>query len=168
MSTNRIRRRSIRLSGYVYAKPGWYYITICTHDREQTLSSIRGGRVVPSITGQIVLDVWRGVPERFRYACLDRFVLMPHHVHGIIAIRRMDPRASGATPRFGRSIPGVIATIVGSFKSASTRLIHATGIVTGPVWQRNYYERIIRDSDALRVVRRYIDNNPAAWERTHR
>ena len=90
---------------------------------------------------------------------------MPDHFHGIISVHWPDPRAEAPSSEFGRGIPGSLATIVGSFKSASTRLIHASDFARGRIWRRNYYERIIRDEQALIAVRRYIAHNPVNWGR---
>ncbi len=158
-------RRTIRLRGHDYTRPGWYFVTICTHERRRILCNIRGGRVAPTAAGRVVVGVWNGLRERFLHVHFDRFVLMPDHLHAIIAIRRRDPRAVGRSSRFGLGISGSLATIVGSFKSASTRLIHAEGVLRGNIWQRNYYERIIRDDRGLNAVRRYIGYNPANWSR---
>ena len=158
-------RRTIRLRGHDYTRPGWYFVTICTYERRRVLCALHGGSVVPSQAGRIVVDAWCGLAARFSHVQFDRFVLMPDHLHAIIAIRRPDPRATGPSSRFGRGVPGSLATIVGSFKSASTKLIHAKGGMTGHVWQSNYYERIIRNNRALIAVRRYIAYNPVKWGR---
>ena len=158
-------RRTIRLHGHDYTRAGWYFVTICTYERRRILCSIRSGRVTPSRAGRIVVETWVGLAERFSHVHFDGFVLMPDHLHAIIAIRRPDPRATRPSSHFGRGVPGSLATIVGSFKSAATKLIHAEGVMKGSVWQSNYYERIIRDESALIAVRRYIAYNPVNWGR---
>ncbi|MDW8411475.1 MAG: transposase [Acidobacteriota bacterium] len=108
----------------------------------------------------------------------DEFIVMPNHVHGIIWIvdndvvgaqRRCAPTTTTANAdrveRFGMPVAGSIPTIVRSFKSAVTKRIHALpNAPDGPVWQRNYYEHIIRDERALHLIRRYIAENPLRWQ----
>jgi REP element-mobilizing transposase RayT len=104
---------------------------------------------------------------------LDEFVVMPNHIHGILVItdeRRGTTAGRGTTPscpyvgEFGKSIAGSLPTIVRSFKSAVTKRINETrGTPGAPVWQRNYYERIIRNDREFDAIRQYIRNNPTCW-----
>jgi len=200
-------RRSIRLKGYDYTRPGAYFITIVTHHRERLFGRILNRRMRLSPFGEIARDAWLETVLHQPAVALDAFVVMPDHFHGIVIIRdgyvgddaarttdrrgtacRGDHRGMAAdgrgtacrapwvayidigparrapidtTERFGRPVPGSIPTIVRSFKSAVTKRINERRGTPGvPVWQRNYWERVIRDDFALRCIRRYIIANP--------
>jgi putative transposase len=170
----RHHRRSIRLKGYDYTQAGSYFITICTQDRRCLFGEVVNGRMRLNDAGEIVRDEW------FRTAALrphvrlddDEFVAMPNHIHGIVRIvgdvdvrhHTEERRRRALVERFGKPVPGSVPTIVRAFKSASTRGINALRDTPGGVvWQRNYYEHVIRDEDALHRIRRYIIANPARW-----
>ncbi len=186
MRIARCRRRSIRLCEYDYRRDGAYFITICTHDRAPIFGSIVNASVRLSDSGKWARDCWWAIPRHFPQVFLDRFVIMPDHVHGIIVIRnhapdvdpqiviRNSPGTVGARHvvplhahttvrrRFGEPIPGSLSTIVGTFKSAVTRHMKNNGM-TERVWQRNYYEHVIRNDRDLWAIRRYIVTNPERW-----
>ena len=170
----RHHRRSIRLRGYDYTSAGAYFITICAHRRECLFGEVVDGAMRLNVYGRVVDACWRAIPDHFPHVMLDVYVIMPNHVHGIIAIvddppvgarhasplRPLSPRLDGVRG----PAPGSLGAIIGSFKSAATRRINRLRGVSGlPVWQRNYYERIIRDDDELQLARAYVFNNPAAW-----
>ncbi|MEB3359488.1 MAG: transposase [Synechococcales bacterium] len=162
------RRRSIRLKHHDYTAPGAYFITICTHQRQCLFGDIINGEMRLNEFGQIAADCWQEIPHHFHPVRLDNFVIMPNHVHGILVITDT-PRRGMALPcpyprQFGKPIAQSISTIVGSFKSAVTKRINMLRDTPGtPVWQRNYYDRIIRDDLSMQHIRRYIQNNPHAW-----
>ncbi|RME13326.1 MAG: transposase [Ardenticatenia bacterium] len=176
---NRHHRRSIRLKGYDYTQPGAYFVTICTHERAHLFGRVVDGEMVLNAWGEIVRDEW------FRTADIranvelyaDEFVVMPNHVHGIIWIVETDETDVGATrqvaPTNRRVAPtdrprgpvsGSLGAIIGQYKSAVTRRINIQrNTPGGRVWQRNYYEHIIRTERALHAIRRYIADNPRRW-----
>jgi REP element-mobilizing transposase RayT len=178
-------RRSIRLPDHDYGQPGAYFITLCTHGRTYLFGDVVDGRMRLNAFGRIVAEEWHRT-ERIRdNVALDAFVVMPNHVHGVVVItgdaddsdgtggsnsnRRRDTarRApTGAIRRFGKPRPGSLPTIVGALKSAATRRINRwRGTPGEPVWQRNYYEHIVRGRRALQRIRQYIRQNPARWRR---
>jgi len=177
----RHRRRSIRLKGYDYTRPGAYFITICTHNREPLFGRVVDGEMVLNEYGEIVWACWREILDHFPHVELDAFVVMPNHVHGIIWIvddvgtryaknvgarHAKNVRAMHASPLQSPRGPasGSLGAVVGSFKSAVTRRINEMrGTPGARVWQRNYYEHIIRDDRALNAIRRYIAENPLRW-----
>lgn len=183
-------RRSIRLPGYDYTQPGAYFITICTHKRERLFGEVVDGTMCTTPYGDVVRDEWLCSGINRPGVLFHTFVVMPDHFHGIIIIdvdragsgdrrgtaqcrgtARRAPKASVATrdvdnarrsPAFGQPIAGSIPTIVGAFKSAVTKRINVVrGTPGAPVWQRNYYESILPDLQALRPVETYIRSNPA-------
>ena len=165
-------RRSIRLKGYDYAQYGAYFVTICTRDRRCIFGDVTDGKMYLSSHGRVVETEWLRTGEIRRNVELDDFVVMPNHMHGIVWLspnvgaRRAVPlrQPSRALEKFGRPVPGSLPTIIRAFKSAVTKAINAKRDTLGhPVWQRNYYEHVIRDEDDLNRIRQYIDNNPARW-----
>jgi putative transposase len=170
MDSNHARgRRSIRLAKYDYTQPGAYSITICTHARMPLPGVIVDGAVCLNPFGEMVEQCWREIPEHDHYAKLDAFVVMPNHVHGILLLGHRAPGRGTAcrapTERFGEPVPGSLPTILRSFKSASARQVnHLRGTPGGRVWQRGYYERVIRNERELNAVRRYVLENPLKWD----
>mgnify|MGYP001201188498 FL=1 len=150
----RHHRRSIRLEGFDYSRVGAYFLTICTWQRECLLGEVRDGKTLLTEAGEIAVSHWREIPVRFPTVTLDAFVVMPNHLHGIL---RITQRAENA-PTLGQ--------ILRAYKSLSGIAMNRTlGRSERPVWQRNYYERRIPSDTVLEAVRRYIQANPANWDR---
>lgn len=158
-----MRRRSTRLPGYDYASPGAYFVTVCAYRRECTLD-------VPELR-TVLEETWRQTPLHFPHVTTDSLVVMPNHVHGIVWVleRGVVVGAQHAAPlpvqpRLAVR-PGSLGAIVRSFKSASARRVNELRHTPGArVWQRNYYERVIRDEDELSRIREYVRLNPLQWE----
>ena len=145
-------RRSIRLQGYDYKKEGAYFVTICTLQKQNLFGEINSGEMQLNVIGQIVLAIWEKIPYHFLNVELDESILMPDHLHGIIVITELDENTS--------SLP----TIIQNFKSISSRKINRINKNSGmSIWQRNYYERIVRCEQELQNLREYIQNNPVKW-----
>jgi REP element-mobilizing transposase RayT len=172
------QRRTIRLRDYDYSSTGIYFVTICTHGRACLFGEVIDGRVRLSEIGEIVREEWEKTAVVRSNLLLDEFVVMPNHFHAIIIIDNVgathrvaldDPATENrATHRVAPTSPGLITrslgAIVGQFKSAVTKQINLLRNTPGvPVWQRNYYERVIRDDRELAAIREYIAANPAWW-----
>jgi REP element-mobilizing transposase RayT len=162
------QRRSIRLQGYDYASAGAYFITVCAHERRCLFGNVVDDKMMPNEIGQVIEQCWFGIPAHFPDVELDEFTLMPNHLHGILVMPATAPGTGDAcvAPTQAGSGPArrSIAAIVGSFKSAATRAINRLrGKLTPPLWQRNYYEHVIRDERALGDIRQYIADNPRLW-----
>ncbi len=152
-------RRSIRLKGYDYSQPGAYFITICTHQKECLFGEIIDEQMQLNHFGKIVQSHWQSLEKYHSHIQLDKFVVMPNHFHGIIIINdNVAPDAASNNKKTG------IPEFFRGFKTFSARQInkarHQPGI---PLWQRNYYERIIRDEEELNQIKKYIINNPQNW-----
>ena len=167
----RRRRRSIRVRTWDYAHPAAYFVTICTHQRQCLLGTVVDGEVHLSAAGEIVRACWDAIPAHFPHVVLDKVIVMPNHVHGIILIceypavgaQHAAPlrQDSEREPHVGA---GSLGAIVRSFKSAATKAINEHRGTRGlPVWQRSYYERIIRNDRELAATRDYIAANPYCW-----
>jgi putative transposase len=148
-------RRSIRLPGYDYRSGGAYFITFCVQDRETILGAVRGGEMLLSVCGQIVHDSWHALPTRWPCVVPDLMAVMPNHVHAILWFDRDDLRGRAADPSLGQ--------VVRAWKSVSAVAINRAAGRSGRVWQRNYYEHIVRDLADLESIRQYIASNPANW-----
>jgi REP element-mobilizing transposase RayT len=168
-------RRSIRLQDYDYSQPGAYFVTICTLDGECLFGDVRGGKMALNELGEVAQRCWHEIPDHFPNVEQDEFIVMPNHIHGLIMIvwathaspiqpihnavrqpRRIHP---------GEVKSGSLGAIIGSYKSAVTRQINRMRNTPGAkLWQRNYYEHIIRNENELNRIRAYIEQNPAKWE----
>jgi len=179
-------RRSIRLSGYDYGQAGAYFVTMCTQDRVCAFGDIRGGDMRLNAAGEMVQDVWNGLPTHYPGVDIDAFVVMPDHVHGIIILTGDEsvgagPRACPCGVRNGNDgqPQGVAPTenptrrrltlpdAVHRFKSFTTARYragvrdHGWPAFDRRLWQRNYHERIVRTDAELDRIRQHIVNNPA-------
>jgi REP element-mobilizing transposase RayT len=162
-------RRSIRLKGFDYTKPGAYFVTICTHRRDLLFGDVASGQMKLSAFGQIAHDEWWLGEKKRPDIQLDVWTVMPNHVHGIVSIvpgpKGTARRAPTELPRrFGRAISGALATLVGAYKSAVARRINqARQTPAQPVWQKGFYEHVVRNETELNRIREYISCNPERW-----
>jgi putative transposase len=145
---DRHHRNSIRLRGRDYARPGAYFVTICTHQRAHLFGEIDHGQMRLNAAGLIVAQEWNRLPSRQAGLGIDAFVIMPNHLHGVIMLDRSGPPALGV--------------VIRAFKAAAARTIRLE-VDPNFAWQRNYYERIIRTDSSMDRVRAYIVGNPARW-----
>ncbi|NNK02904.1 MAG: transposase [Desulfatitalea sp.] len=174
-------RRSIRLQGYDYSQAGAYFVTICCQNRQCLFGKIVNGEMRLNDAGRIVAGEWLKTAKIRHEIELDEWVVMPNHFHGILVIAdgrgtarraRNDGGATMGTARraptveqFGRPVSGSIPTIVRSYKSAVTKRINELRQTPGAkLWQRNYWEHIVRNEPELKSIREYIHNNPAQWK----
>jgi REP element-mobilizing transposase RayT len=166
-------RRSIRLKKYDYAWAGAYFVTVCIRKRECLLGDMADDKIWLNDAGRMVQVVWDELPAHYPGMETDAFVVMPNHVHGVIVLVGAGPRAC---PEFDGQPQGVAPTILSlsdllhRFKTMTTKR-YADGVkqtgwkpFPGKLWQRNYYEHIIRNEKSLNSTREYIINNPAQWE----
>ena len=216
---NRHHRRSIRLHGYDYRRPGAYFVTICVHGRQRLFGTIDGDALRPNQAGQMVARWWYALGTKFTAVIPDAFVVMPDHFHGIVVIVASDgdgddvnvggyanPPPHGDTddssmdfvdsidntsvgadsyirPRRNANDPNdriadnadndstavSLSQVIQWFKIMTTteyiRQVKRSGwpAFDRRVWQRGYYEHIIRDDESLGRLRRYIEANPARW-----
>ena len=164
-------RRSIRLNTYDYTQPGAYFITLCAQNRACVFGQITEGAIHTSSIGQSAQTQWQALPDRFPNIQLDTFVIMPNHIHGILHITDVGAPLAGAQPprpNTGRPQGSPLHAVVGAYKSLVFK--HALAAAKqnqqtlGPLWQRNYWEHVVRNEAELHAIREYIQNNPKQWE----
>lgn len=175
-------RRSIRLRGYDYVQNGLYFVTICTQGRLCLFGDIENGEMNLNDAGKMVRTIWDQIPAHYCGVEIDQFVVMPNHIHGIVAIVGAGPRACPDPSPDPSTCPvegqpqGVAPTefslpdVVHRFKTMTTKQytdgVKQNGWQTFPakLWQRNYYEHIIRNEEAYLKIAEYIQTNPQRWE----
>jgi REP element-mobilizing transposase RayT len=172
-------RRSIRLKLYDYTRKGSYFITINTHGRKRLFGSLNNGKVDLSIHGIIAWDEWnKTINLRKEYLKGDAFIVMPDHIHMMLTIKKdknrpkdhnFDQRTNSLDQlktfqyqeTFGKPVSRSIPTIVRAYKSGVSYQINKRLNQKGiRIWQRNYYERVIRTTEQYHNTIRYILNNP--------
>ena len=170
-------RHSIRLPGFDYSQAGAYFVTMVTQNRKLLFGKVMDGEMVVNDLGRAVEKLWLEIQEHFDGVNVDTFVVMPNHLHGIIEIdnegRISSVAARHAVPQhednfemFGKPVRGSIPTIIRSFKSAVTKQYHEmTNTQNARLWQRNYYEHVIRDEKEYQAIYDYILTNPQNWEK---
>lgn len=162
------RRHSLRLQNYDYAAMGAYFVTICTKNRRNLFGEIEQGEMVLNTVGKIVQEELVHLPTLRNDLELDQFIVMPNHLHAILFISgTVQGTASRASrlSNFGKPISGSLSTIIGGFKSGVTRRIRRMGdIFYGGLWQRGFFEHVIRNDESLDCIREYILTNPLRWD----
>ncbi len=175
---NTHHRRSTRLKDYDYSQAGAYFVTICTQNRQCLFGEIVDREMRLNHLGHIANDQWNAIPQRFPMVELDEFVVMPNHIHGIITIvgaplagaQNSMPLAGAPIERAAARAAPTVGDIVGAYKSLCVHhglswiKQHQPNRMLGKLWQRNYYEHIIRNEREINRIREYIRNNQAQWE----
>ena len=176
MGNKRIQnnRQSSRLQGYDYSSPGYYFVTIVSNNRLPIFGEILQDQIQLSHIGKIVEDCWLEIPKHFQSVTLDEYVVMPNHFHSIVNIveyqnvgaRHASPYSTNDQNTKSKGTPSQsLGAIIGSFKSAATKRIHKSGLIKDQsIWQRNYYEHVIRDDEDYQRIVDYIVFNPMKWE----
>lgn len=136
----------MRLSWFDYSASGAYFVTICSRVGGDFFGRIVDEEMICNAAGELVTACWNEIPQHFPLVKLDAFVMMPDHLHGILLFGDSE---DGKAPH--------LPAVVGSFKSAVSRRASQS------VWQRSYWERIIRNEKELNSIRRYVDDNPRRW-----
>jgi putative transposase len=163
-------RRSVRLRGFDYSRIGMYFLTICAFHRRSIFGELRGNIAVISPLGEIVKACWIEIPQHFPNVKVEAYVVMPNHVHGILTIHSKpldanpQDKTAAAVESFGKPTPNSIPTIVRSFKSAASKRARQSGLSGGEsIWQRGYYEHVLRNTREYVEATNYILLNPARW-----
>ena len=148
------RRKQLRLKHYDYKQNGLYFITICIQNRECLLGEIND-QITVYEAGEMLKEIWKNMPLYYNGVHTHEFIVMPNHIHGIMELSSSELS---------------LTTIIQRFKTLTT-----TKYINGvrhnhwypfrkKLWQRNYYEHVIRDEKSLEEIQKYIVNNPYHWE----
>jgi putative transposase len=155
-------RRFRRRADFDYSSAAIYFVTICTKEKRSLFGRIAESQMLPNRFGRIVQETWHELPDHYPRTNLDCFTLMPNHVHGVLAL--VDPVGAGLRPARVQ-IQHSLSEIIRAFKGFSARAIaELDPSLRSAVWQRGFYDHIIRNADDLANVRRYIHQNAARWE----
>lgn len=180
-------RRSIRLKGYDYTSPGAYFVTSCSQNRRNIFGEIRNDVMIANPAGQMLELIWHEIPWKFPTVNLDAFVVMPNHVHFIILLTeemieenrlrgrdlsdrpKWEEKPQALIPRPKRVRQPSLSQVLQWYKSITTAKFRQ-GVkkagwpsFSGRIWQRNYYEHIVRNERELNAIREYIVHNPLKW-----
>ena len=180
-------RRSIRLPNYDYAQPGAYYVTIVTWQRKYVFGEVLNGEMKLNKVGEIVQWEWEELPRRLPYIELGAFVVMPNHFHGIlifhenvgatrlgltnvlsgkVSLPNVITEGIEGSPLPRGSKPASLGAIMAQFKSRVTKWLWKIPSLKGtPIWQRNYYEHVIRNEKDLKNKTDYVEANPMLWDK---
>ena len=158
MDVTQKRRKSNRLEGYDYSLAGCYFVTVCAQDRVNRFGDIVNEKMHLNETGRGVAETWEWLKGRYNNIGLDAWVIMPNHLHGILIIYDTCRGGSRTAPT------KPLGRLIGAFKTVSTKRINMRQGTPGTkLWQRSFYDHVIRDDDDLNRVREYIQNNPLRW-----
>jgi REP element-mobilizing transposase RayT len=157
-------------------------VTLLTHQRTCVFGNIIDGEMHLNAVGKIVREEWIRSSQVRSEVKLDEFIIMPNHFHGILFIldenipaqksQEFQPqvRATGRSPQLDSErprgpVPKSLGALIAGFKSSVTKRVNRMNNTPGsPLWQRNYFDRVIRDEDELNHIHRYIQGNPLRWE----
>ena len=150
------QRKPNRLYDYDYSTSGAYFVTICTQGRKKFLSQIVGdGSPVPKPIGMIAEEYIRQIPETYPAVSVDRYVIMPDHIHLLLRFDR-DNGTGNPSPTLGNVIGWYKYQVT---KQANTQLNY----LSGKLFQRSYYDHVIRNQQDYNEAWKYIENNPRKW-----
>jgi len=162
-----LTRKKHRLKEYSYSNNGYYFVTVCSRNRENIFGEynknvgapLACARIRLSIVGEIIDRQWNDIENQYNNIYLDQYIIMPNHIHGIIIINNRAEASAAPT----------IPQIIRSFKSKSTleyvKLINNNKLnIFGKIWQRSFYDQVIRNEHSLNIIRKYITVNPINWE----
>ena len=158
------RRNSLRLASFDYSQPGAYFVTLCTHNQECLFGRIADGAMQLNEPGHLVAHAWRESLAPYLAVTLDEWVLMPNHLHGILVF---DEHASTAPQEITRNQRRnmLLSKCIGRFKMVSAKQVNAWRKTPGrSLWQRNYWEHVVRNDRDMQRIREYVRDNPARWE----
>lgn len=164
-------RRSLRLKGYDYRRQGVYFVTVCANRNANLFGRIDNGVMIPNAISDIITDEWWRTAELRPNVTLDAFVLMPNHLHGIIVILDQGSQATRQAASVEVAKPASrylqaqsLGAILGRFKGKVSRRVHELPACRDLlVWQRNFYDHIVRNEKSLQAIREYIISNPGRW-----
>jgi len=174
---NKYNVNTLRLNNWNYSSNGAYFLTLCTHKKIPVFGKINDSDMILNDYGEMVRNEWQKSEVIRKEIYLDEFVIMPNHLHGIVIIdnpvethgraslQKNEPASLQEQSKKLMRPKKSIGSFVACFKSATTKGINLMRNTHGtPLWQRNYYDHVIRSEQSLQAIREYIINNPMKWE----
>ena len=168
---NKYRISSARLKGWNYGSSAYYFVTICTKNREDYFGNVIDGIMKFSDLGYVAYKCWQQIPKHFPFVLLDAFIVMPNHIHGVIAICKNND-VSVETQNFASLQPCKsntfgpqsknLASVIRGYKIGVKKYSTMNNMEFS--WQPRFYDHIVRDDGSLNRIRKYILNNPSNWE----
>jgi REP element-mobilizing transposase RayT len=179
------QHKPLRLKEFDYSLPGFYFVTICSQNQKCWFGYYDEGKIHLNGIGIIAQKCWEEIPEHCAYADIDRYVIMPNHIHGIIILN--DNQSTYVAHRHACANESIskdfninghfeketgsfhirpyqkLSIVVGSFKSAVSKLVHKYNLSSKFCWQKSFYDHIIRSEKELFEIRKYMENNPLKW-----
>jgi len=157
------RKRKInRLQNYDYSQNGYYFVTICEKNRKEFFGEITNDEMILNECGRIIDGQWLWLKDQYDYVKLDEYIVMPNHIHGILIIENKNVNGRDRSRPVPTKKIKSLSELMGAFKTTSSKLIHQTGLKNF-IWQRSFYDHIIRNNQSLNNIRAYVKNNPIKW-----
>jgi putative transposase len=157
-------RKLTRLKGYDYSQSGYYFVTICTKDREEWFGRVDGDEMRLNEFGEIARNFWAEITGHFKYVGIDEFSVMPNHVHGILIIEENMVGNAYMRSLLQNRTKMLLSKIIQQYKASVTRKINSLESNLHFGWQKSFYDHVIRNDRSLDNLRQYIINNPVKWE----
>jgi putative transposase len=154
--------KQYRLPYFNYASTAYYFVTICTKERQYYFGTIRNSEPQLSDIGKIAQECLNNLPLKLSYVTVDESIIMPNHIHAIVFINNPEKERTLSESKF-QPEKRSLSLVVRNFKSTVTLLVRRN-IGMMDIWQARFYDRIVRNDDELDRMRTYIRNNPAQWE----
>jgi putative transposase len=164
MTDHPTRRNTLRLRDFDYRTPGYYFVTIGTYQHLPIFGEVRNARMHLNPLGEIVKECWLLIPQTTGFIELDQFVIMPNHLHGIVYIMDSAPEIQVEPLPTAHAQANSLSVVIRTFKAGVTRIANQQWQEPpAKIWQRSFYDHIIRNEESLQAVRYYIANNPLVW-----
>jgi putative transposase len=157
-------RKSPRYPGFDYSTPGGYFITICCRGGRLAFGRIQDGRMQLNPLGRMVDEHWLDIRNHYSNLYLDAHVVMPNHMHALLAILSLNVGGASPAPTTQAGKCGSLASVAGNFKSGVTREARRLLGWRGPLWQRSFHDHVLREPWEAEPIREYIVNNPLSWQ----
>ena len=154
-------RKPNRLKNYDYSSSGYYFVTICTKNRQEYFGNIIDNKMILNKYGKIIENCYLDLTNHYSNCLLDEYIIMPNHIHAIIVIKNTNQPVGNGLKPFPTKYS--LSEIIRGFKTFSSRKIHELGLNSFK-WQKSFYDHIIRNEYSLFRIREYIRNNPINWE----
>ena len=154
-------RKRTRLNGYDYSLPGAYFVTICTAKKSHLFGEIKNNEMHLSNIGKIVNKEISDIETHYENIRIDRYVIMPNHIHMIISILKTEGINPFPTVKYD------IPNVVGKFKAGVTRIVGNAFMhsAINLIFQRSFHDHVIRGDEDYQKIAEYIDTNVLRWEK---